>query len=246
MNMIHLEQTNSHYLLSIPQALMARAKKIKPRQWDPLGLVWKYPRNKDTYELLLDEFENDIEKIAITPPKNIAFDQSNELTKSNKTITKLQDRVKSLESTISELEDERDQYISSIVQLTSEVKYLTNEDNDLEKNIKKVAKLCIGNNDVFNNIIEKTEFNYMLPIELQKKLEKILKSKLYSKNQKSDFIDLIYASKDEKLLTNDAIHLLHIIRKQRNLFAHHTLDPKTRLMRVLFVVAAFSLLSSEL
>ena len=44
--------------------LMARAKKIKPRQWDPLGLVWKYPRNEDTYELLLDEFENDIEDLA--------------------------------------------------------------------------------------------------------------------------------------------------------------------------------------
>ena len=79
--MIQLEQTNSHYLLSIPQALMARAKKIKPRQWDPLGLVWKYPRNKDTYELLLDEFENDIEKVVITPPNNINNVESQKLAK---------------------------------------------------------------------------------------------------------------------------------------------------------------------
>ena len=58
MNMIQLEQTKSHYLLTIPQALMTRAKKIKPRQWDPRGLVWKYPRNKDTYELLIDDLRD--------------------------------------------------------------------------------------------------------------------------------------------------------------------------------------------
>ena len=83
----------------------------------------------------------------------------------------LQKKVKSLESNLSLIKDQRDQYLSSIIQLTKKVEHLKNEDNDLEKNIKKVAKLCIGNNDVFNNIIEKTEFNYMMPIELQKKLE---------------------------------------------------------------------------
>ena len=133
MNMIQLEQTNSHYLLSIPQALMARAKKIKPRQWDPLGLVWKYPRDKDTYELLLDEFENDIEKVVITPPNNINTEESQNLAKKNKTISDLQKKVNSLESNLSLIKDQRDQYLSSIIQLTKKVEHLKNEDNNLEK-----------------------------------------------------------------------------------------------------------------
>ena len=57
MNLIQLEQTKNHYLLTIPQALMMRAKKIKPRQWDPSDSVWRYPRNKDTYQLLINEFD---------------------------------------------------------------------------------------------------------------------------------------------------------------------------------------------
>ena len=72
-----------------------------------------------------------------------------------------------------------------------------------------------------------------------------MKSKLNSKNQSIDFIDLISLAKDKKLLSNDAIHLLHIIRRQRNLFAHNSIEPKTRLMRVIYVISAFSLLSSE-
>ena len=155
MNMIHLEQTNSHYLLSIPQALMARAKKIKPRQWDPRGLVWKYPRDKDTYELLLDEFENDIEKVVFTPPNNINTEESQKLAKKNKTISDLLKKVKSLESNLSLIKDQRDQYLSSIIQLTKKVEHLKNEDNDLEKNIKKFAKLCIGNDHLFSALFPK-------------------------------------------------------------------------------------------
>jgi hypothetical protein len=176
--MIQLEQTKSHYLLTIPQALMTRAKKIKPRQWDPRGLVWKYPRNKDTYELLIDEFENDVEKVSITPPKNTQVDQTEKLTKQNKKIADLEYQVKSLESNLSLLKDQRDQYLSSIIQLTSKVDYLTNDSSDLEKSIKKITKQCIGDEHHLSNTIEEIGFDYMLPINLQSKIEKILKSKL--------------------------------------------------------------------
>ena len=93
MNMIQLEQTKNHYLLSIPQALMMRAKKIKPRQWDPRGLVWKYPRNKDTYELLINEFENDVEKVSITPPRKAQEFDSEKLVKQNKRISELEHQL---------------------------------------------------------------------------------------------------------------------------------------------------------
>ena len=246
MNMIQLEQTKSHYLLSIPQALMMRAKKIKPRQWDPRGLVWKYPRNKDTYELLINEFENDVERVSITPPKQIQDDQSEKLIKQNKRIIELQHQVKSLNSNIELVEDQRDQYLSRIIQLTSEVEYLKDDSSDLEKNIKKIAKLCIGEDHPLSNTLEEIDFDFMLPINLQKKLEIVLRSKLNIGSEKKGVVDMIYECKDQGLLSNDAIQLLHVIRKQRNLFAHNAIDHQTRLMRVLFVVAAFSILSKEL
>jgi len=71
MQMINLEQTNNHYLLTIPQSLKQRAKKISPRQWDSQKSVWVYPRSEMTYLALVEEFENDIGKVNITSPNNI-------------------------------------------------------------------------------------------------------------------------------------------------------------------------------
>ena len=246
MNMIQLEQTKNHYLLTIPQALMTRAKKIKPRQWDPRGLVWKYPRNKDTYELLINEFENDVEKVEITAPRNTHQDKSELLARQNKAIENLEKKVKSLESNLSLMEDQRNQYLSSVIQLTSKVDYLKNDSSDLEKSMNKITKQCIGDNHHLSSVIDEIDFDFMLPINLQTKLEKILKSKLKGQKHTNNIVELIHACKDQDLLSVDAIHLLHGIRRQRNLFAHDAIDPKTRLMRVIFVIAAFSLISSEL
>ena len=246
MNMIQLEQTKNHYLLTIPQALMMRAKKIKPRQWDPRGLVWKYPRSKETYELLINEFENDVEKVSITPPRKTQECDSESLNKQNKRISELEHQVKSLKSNIELIQDQRDQYLSRIIQLTSEVEFLKDDSSDLEKNIKKITKLCIGENHHLSNTLEEMEFDYMVPINLQKKLESVLRSKLKINSEKKSIVEMIYECKDKGLISNDAAHLLHVIRKQRNLFAHNAIDQKTRLMRVVFVIAAFSILSSEL
>jgi len=111
MNLIQLEQTKNHYLLTIPQALMMRAKKIKPRQWDPCDSVWKYPRNKDTYQLLINEFENDVERVTITPPKQNQIDQSERIEEHNKKISDLERQVRSLKSNIKLVKEQRDYYI---------------------------------------------------------------------------------------------------------------------------------------
>lgn len=253
MNLIQLEQTKNHYLLSIPQALMMRAKKIKPSEWDPRESVWKYPRNKDTYQLLMNEFENDVERVSITPPRQSQIDQSERIEKQNKKIADLERKVKSLKLNNKSVEEQRDHYISTeaeylnrIVKLTSEVEYLKDDSSDLEKNIKKITKLCIGENHPLGNILDEIDFDFMLPINLQNKLESILKSKLGINKEKKSIVNLIYQCQDQELLSDDAAYLIHAIRKQRNLFAHNAIDHKTRLMRVIFVIAAFSILSSEL
>jgi len=245
MNMIQLDQTTSHYLLTIPQALMTRAKKIKPSQWDPSRLVWKYPRNKDTYELLINEFENDIKKIAITPPSSIQDDQAKLLAKKDKTIATLERQAKSLKSNLTLIENQRDQYLCSIVNLEAKVDYFKNESSDLEMVMKKITRQCIGDKQSLSVIIDEIDFDLMLPINLLAKIEKILKSKLKGDPQINSINELIHECKEKNLLSNDAVHLLHAIRRQRNLFAHDAIDPRTRMMRVVFVIAAFSLLSEE-
>ena len=119
-------------------------------------------------------------------------------------------------------------------------------DGDIENVIKKVAIKCVGKNERYLKIIEEIEFDLTLPIELPKKVINILKTILKTTDQHCDFVDLIGEGKKQKLLSPEAVALLHVIRKQRNIFAHNSLNPNTRFMRVIFLVAAFALLSEEI
>mgnify|MGYP001363173938 FL=1 len=105
---------------------------------------------------------------------------------------------------------------------------------------------CVGDNQRCLKIIEDIEFDLTLPIELPKKVINILKTITKTQDQKNDFADLIGQSRKQNLLSQEAIALLHVIRKQRNIFAHNSLNPNTRLMRVIFLLAAFSLLAEEI
>ena len=133
----------------------------------------------------------------------------------------------------------------SIVNLEAKVDYFKNESSDLERVMKKITRQCIGDKQSLSTIIDEIDFDLMLPINLLAKIEKILKSKLKGDPQINSINELIHECKEKNLLSNDAVHLLHAIRRQRNLFAHDAIDPKTRMMRVVFVIAAFSLLAEE-
>ena len=244
MNLIKLKQTNDHYILSIPNALVERAKKIVPCEWDSFNQVWKYPRSMSTYNLLMNEFNKDIKKSNITPPEATTINQKNHLAEKNRVIADQRKKIESLESEISEREHEIDRYISTIINLNEKIDHLLNNDSDIENVIRKVAKQCVGNNTRCLKIIEEIEFDLTLPIELPKKVINILKTILKTQDQNCDFAELIGESR--KFLSPDAISLLHVIRKQRNIFAHHSINPNTRYMRVIFLVAAFALLAQEM
>ena len=246
MNLIQLKQTSNHYILSIPNALAERAKKIVPGEWDSVNKVWKYPRNMSTYDLLMNEFNKDIKEINITPPEKPTNNQKNPLAEKNRVIADQRKKIESLESEIIERENEIDHYISKIVCLTEKINHLLSNDSDIENVIKKVAKQCVGDNKRCLKIIEEIEFDLTLPIELPKKVINILKTLLKSEHQSNKFADLIGEGRKKKLLTPEAIALLHVIRKQRNIFAHNSLNPNTRYMRVIFLVAAFALLAEEI
>ena len=246
MNLIKLKQTNDHYVLSIPNSLVERAKKIVPCEWDSVNQVWKYPRNMSTYNLLMNEFNKDIKKINITPPEATTINQKNHLAEKNRVIADQRKKIKSLESEISERENEIDRYISTIINLNEKIDHLLNNDSDIENVIRKVAKQCVGNNKRCLRIIEDIEFDLTLPIELPKKVINILKTILKTQDQDYDFAELIGEIRKKNLLSPDAYSLLHVIRSQRNIFAHDPIKPNTRYMRVIFLVAAFALLAEEM
>ena len=60
MNLVTLNQTANHYTLSIPYTLKDRAKKINQFKWDSTNKVWKYPKNNNTYDSLINEFNSAI------------------------------------------------------------------------------------------------------------------------------------------------------------------------------------------
>ena len=246
MNLIQLKQTNNHYILSIPNTLTERAKKINPYKWDSVKKVWIYPRNMSTYDLLMNEFKKEIKEINITPPEATTNNRKNPLAEKNRVIAAQRKKIESLESEITERDHEIDRYISIIINLNEKIDHLLNNDSDIENVIRKVAKQCVGNNTRCLKIIEEIEFDLTLPIELPKKVINILKTVLKTQDQNCDFADLIGESRKKKLLSPDAISLLHVIRKQRNIFAHNSLNPNTRYMRVIFLVAAFALLAEEI
>jgi hypothetical protein len=246
MNLIQLDQTESHYLLSIPNTQIDRAKKIIPCEWDSTNKVWKYPRNMSTYDSLMNEFNRDIDEIKITPPELTIINQKNNLAEKNRVIADQRKQIESLESEISEREHEIDRYIATIINLNEKIDHILNNDNDIENVIRKVAKQCVGNNQRCLKIIEEIEFDLTLPIELPKKVINILRTITKTKDYKNDFADLIGEGRKKKLLTKEATDLLHVIRNQRNIFAHNSVNPNSRYMRVIFLVAAFALLAEEM
>lgn len=245
MQLINLEQSNNHYFLTIPQSLKQRAKKISPRQWDPQKSAWVYPRNELTYHLLLEEFKGDLQDISITSPKEIKLKSGIDLTKQVKC---LKSENKSLEVKITDVELERDEYISLIDQLSSEVKSLKQQskESNLEQEIKDISKKCAGNNPNFNKIIDELEFGPYLPIEITDHVVRCLSKKINHPNPNPNFFDLIKEGEDSGVLDQEASDYLHTLRKQRNEFAHGGVDAKVRLSRVLLVITAASLAWSKL
>ena len=243
MNLINLNQTESHYILTIPNTLTERAQKIHPYEWDSINNVWKYPKNISSYDSLINEFNKDIEQIKITPPKT---NQENPFAEKNRIIADQRKKIQFLESQVEQGECEIDRYISTIVNLNEKVDQLSNTDQDIENVIRKVAMKCVGDNQRCLKIIENIEFDLTLPIELPKKVINILKTITKTQDQKNDFADLIGEGRKQNLLSQEAIALLHVIRKQRNIFAHNSVNPNTKLMRVIFLLAAFSLLAEEI
>lgn len=74
-------EDNNNYLVHIDPNDRGRAEKIAGHQWDGQRGVWVYPKNTETYEALVEEFQKDADLFEIRSPKTKIFWMKNRLLK---------------------------------------------------------------------------------------------------------------------------------------------------------------------
>lgn len=97
-------------------------------------------------------------------------------------------------------------------------------------------------NIVTKHVVGDSHFDSRLPIVLASELERHLRKKLGVNDPTLKLHDILSKAKEADLLSGDNFDLAHIIRKQRNFFAHQDIDQRTEVMRIIFTVCAASLL----
>jgi len=249
--MIDIQGNADEYLLSIPYAQKERAKGIPGRRWDQERKVWKFRRTQEAYDALIAEFGDDLAEITITrppssgdkdasekpkwpeflPPTPPSIGQAPTIDIDNRSsllkITELENELEKLRGHISELELARDP--SSVEGFVAFAIATANGDEQLKKIINQ-------------HIVGDSHFGSRLPIVLATELERHLRKKLQSTDPVLKLHDILGLAKDADLLSGDNIDFAHIIRKQRNFFAHQNVERKTEVMRILFTICAASLL----
>jgi hypothetical protein len=116
----------------------------------------------------------------------------------------------------------------------------------VEALLKPKAKEATGNDPIFVEMIDQLKLDATFPLELGKYLERTLRVLLDCTNRSLTLHDLITQAKDAEFLSEEAIDLAHIIRKQRNIMAHQRLDARTHVGRILFSLFAASILWPQL
>jgi hypothetical protein len=267
-----LEQTETEYLLYIPPSQKERAKGIPDWWWDGDRGCWQYPRNLKAYNALIAEFGDElVGGIAITPPDGVApveteiqtevsaireallalsdtqplqsalLDKEAELIALRHQISQLQQQVHEQESQLQEQSD----LIQQLRSQSENGKAKTSK-ADLQQYLLHLVKEASGNHPQFIAILDQLKFNSSLPIELVKVIESVLRELV--KGAPADGIhDLLTQARDQGIFQDDrALDLAHLIRKQRNLIAHSTVDPKSTSAIVILCLCAAGLMWRDL
>ena len=258
MDDIVITETEDEYLLRIPQEQKERAKSIEPRpkRWDRDRVRWVYSRNMRTYNALISEFGDDLTSSSTFSPPEVlpAISSSPSTVEQNEPgISEISEDIKDLRRDLWDIEklrkllSERDKTIAEkdreIGDLRTQVEHFTEKTNDNHEEVspttdryeavKEIALECLGNDPVFDDQVEKLSIGSTLPVEVAKIIENHLKQVLSSENS---FYELLEECKDSEMLEQDILDIAHIIRKQRNVVAHHDLseDKRTRMARAIF------------
>ena len=252
--MINIQGNSDEYLLSIPPAQKERAKAIPGRRWDPERKVWKFKRTSEAYDALIAEFGDDLSEITITRPDS----NNDSTTKPNPKwphFPQPKNTKPSDETPASDVGNTNQSLLSKIAGYEKELEELRGKVRELEvardpSSVEGFIAFAVatanGNKQlkaiIDQNVFGDSHFDSRLPIVLAGELERHLRSKLNVADPTLKLHDILGLAKDADLLSGDNIDLAHIIRKQRNFFAHQGIEQRTKVMRILFTICAASLL----
>lgn len=251
--MIDIQGNADEYLLSIPAAQKERAKGIPGRKWDAERKVWKFRRTSEAYDALIAEFGDDLAEITITRPSsredstNInqpkwPFPSGQSLVVPAKPLSSNKNPTLAIhQSSLIEQENEVDILKKRVAELE-----LAKDPSSVEGFVAFAIETARGNAQlkkiITDHIVGDSHLDSRLPIVLATELERHLRKKLKLTDPILKLHDILGLAKEADLLSGDHIDFAHIIRKQRNFFAHHNVDRNTEVMRIIFTISAASLL----
>jgi hypothetical protein len=117
-----------------------------------------------------------------------------------------------------------------------------NAPKDFNSYLKELVKNATGGDRDFCVIIDRIGFSKSAPIEITKHLESALRNLLAIKDRNIKLHELIARGRDSEILSDEAIQLAHLIRRQRNILAHEDVDQRTNSARIILVLFAAALL----
>ena len=160
-----------------------------------------------------------------------------ELMKTRHQLATLQQEIQAARSSLSEAQTE----IQRLQQVTLQEKSTNKPDQ-----FKQTAIDATGGNSKFAELVSRLSNDRTLPIDLANELEGELRKILNTTDTTLHLWDLLMEAKDADILSQEAIDLAHIIRKQRNIVVHNSSYGETNLARVPLCLFAASLLWPEL
>jgi hypothetical protein len=255
--MIDIEGNAFEYLLTVPFDQKERAKAIPGRRWDTERKVWLFKRTPEAYDALIAEFGDDLTEITITRPDTDKKSAETNPKWPFPSDQKSKEVPPSAEPPISQNQspDRTQSLLTEINNSKEELKKLRDRITELElakdpssvEGFVAFAIASAGENMQLKNIVTKyvidnNHFDSRLPIVLASELERYLRKKLGVNDPTLKLHDILSKAKEADLLSGDNFDLAHIIRKQRNFFAHQDIDQRTEVMRIVFTVCAASLL----
>ncbi len=114
-----------------------------------------------------------------------------------------------------------------------------------EQMVRAKAKEATGQDRKFCSLVDRLRLNESLPIDLVKELGRELRRMVSCEDRETSVHDLLVQARDAGLLTERGIDLAHLIRKQRNVMAHESVDKRSHQAQILLCLFAAALLWPE-
>ena len=119
-------------------------------------------------------------------------------------------------------------------------------DAKLDQSLFALAKEATGGDEKFDELLNtRAEADVKLAIDIANKMAWELRGMLEIIHSEDDLYTLINLAKEAELLSNEAIHLAHLIRVHRNIIVHGTAYHKTIKARIPMILFAAALLWPE-